>query len=187
MSSRRRRFAISFILATAGTVGVVCNATPAQAGAVTWANYANGNLMLDVWQSNPNNGAIIDVWPSNGSSAQKWWDTPVSGPYWEEQNVISWKALDRYNDQYCVVTDWDYWGGAQQLWKEKKVASGQWQLINEAGCNGNGYWDAATTNQNPPAAEGPNWLPRSSNVILRTEYDCGSPGGEWQELTCFWH
>ena len=175
-------------LAVVAIVATVANMPAARAGSVTWAEYYDRSLMLDVWQSNPNNGAIVDVYPSNGTDAQKWWDTPISGGYWEEQNIISWKALDRWNDQYCVVTDWDYWGGAEQLWKEKQVASGQWQLINKQGGNGNPLWDSLATNEQAPFAGGdPNWLPRSSNAILRSEEDCGGPGQIWQDSVCFWH
>lgn len=188
MSLRGKRLAVSVVLAITGAVGVAGNTTAAHARPVTWANYFDRKLMLHVWRSNPNNGAIIVVWQRNGSKAQKWWETPMSGGYWEQQNVISWKALDRWNNKYCSVTDWDYWGGAQQLWKKHKVASGKYQLINKAGCNGNPAWDSATNNLYPPTAEGPDWLPRSNNVILRTEYNCGGPPPLWwQEQGCFWH
>ncbi|WP_433339062.1 RICIN domain-containing protein [Spirillospora sp. CA-294931] len=114
-------------------------------GVVTWQNHHTGRY-LEVYKQSAVNGQHVGTWTGNGGTNQKWYDVRLSDGYWVEQTMLDRsKVLDRWGNGPCHLTIWDYWGGAQQRWREHKVAAGWWGLINKAGCEGDIYWDAAST------------------------------------------
>jgi hypothetical protein len=177
------RAAAAIIAATAVTTGFLPEAAYAD-GTYRWQNEYTRHY-LEVYKKSKANGAIVNVWSYNGGKNQLWKDTKLSNGYYRIRNVNSGRSMDRWDqnfrdNQKCPVTQWGWWGGAQQQWRVKSLWSsiyGRRFILwhNRKGCMGNSYHDTLGV-PNPFNA---------SNVILYSQDYCTE--GRWiGKGECFW-
>ncbi|WEO93434.1 RICIN domain-containing protein [Streptomyces sp. FXJ1.172] len=141
----RHRSLLRAALAPIAAAVMLIPASPAHAdGKVTWKSDQNG-YYLEIYHSSTDAGAPAGQWPWNGSNTQYWYDQKLSNNYYVEYNYNSWLPLTAYNDCSQGVTQWPLGSGntayTTQQWKELNTGSGNWMLINHAGCSGDPYQD----------------------------------------------
>ncbi|MFF0866848.1 RICIN domain-containing protein [Nonomuraea sp. NPDC003560] len=175
------------VVAAVATVAAVLPAAAHADGTYRWQNEYTRQY-LEVYQKSKANGGIVSVWRYNGGKNQLWKDTKTSAGYYRVRNVNSGKSMDRWNSTFtpdyngaaCPVTQWSWWGGAQQQWKGRSVYSRIYSrrfLIwyNWQGCRGDGWHDTLGVLQ--PF--------HYSNVILYSREYCTE--GRWiGKGECFW-
>jgi hypothetical protein len=136
-------------------------------GKVTWKSNATSQY-LEVYKSSKSQGGIVGNYPWNGTKTQYWLDSRLSGPYWREKNYNSKLSLTAYNTCSQGITQWKWHSSwTTNEWKELKIGSGKYLLINHAGCDGNPYHDEIVPD------------PVYYNVYLRTDSNTHGMNPYW--------
>lgn len=159
----------ALVVAVTMGVGFIPAAAAHADGKVTWKSDQSG-YYLEIYHSSTDKDAPAGTFPWNGTNTQYWYDQKLSNNYWVEYNYNSGLPLTAYNTCSQGVTQWPLSSGnvatTTQQWKELSIASGDWLLINLAGCSGDPFQDSLY----------PSW--QYYNVFLAKESD-GSVDPVW--------
>lgn len=144
-------------------------------GTYRWQNQFRG-YWLEIYHASRADGGAVIAYPRHRRTNRRnqlWKDTKLSDGYYRIRNVNSGRSLDRWNrtgpggdyQARCDVTQYRWWGGAQQRWRYRtawsSVLGRRFSLwINKAGCQGNPYHDVLGT------------VYRYANVYLYSEDWC---------------